>query len=957
MPHTEASSHIAAELPVHLTRFIGRDRELADLTRLLDTTRLVTLTGAGGSGKTRLAREVAVQLSSSFARVVWVDLASLADAQLLAQHVATCMHLPERVGASAIDLLIGTLTSDRALLVLDNCEHLVDGCADLAESLLRACSRLTILATSRAALGVASEMAWLVPPLASGEAVQLFVERAQSALPSFALTEANAAALSEICRRLDGIPLAIELAAARVRVLSPEQIARRLDDAFRLLTTGSRTALPRHRTLRATMEWSYDLLGEREQMLLRRLSAFAGSFALEAAEAVCAGGQLEADDILDGVAALVDKSLIVMESGDGAARYRLLETVRQYATERIVEAGEQDAVAQRHAEHFLAMAETIAPNIVGGSNAPGLLAALVAEHDNLRAATVWSLSDPSRAELGLRFAGALYWFWYGAGHFREARQLVDRALAVEGDAFPLFRGRALVSSALTALAQGDYARSCADFEAAIPLIRSAGDVAGEGAAIAKYGAARLLGGDIEGGIETLDQAIAFTRDAPAHDIAVIFARFWRGWAAYAQGDYERARELVAGNIDVARTHDLPTTLAHALVTLARIELARGHVEEACALVTEGLELEVAISDAWGTGLALDVVALVAVQRGRPEDATRLLAGVEAHRERLAVALPGLVPGQRTELITALRGSLGARFDEVYAEGALLSTAETVSIALAEAARHTTEYRVPIAVPASAPEAVAERPRLRVLALGPLQVYVGGRLVESAAWGSARPRELLVYLLMHPDGRTKEQAGLAFWPDASTAQLRNSFHVTLHRLRKALGGAEWVTLVNDRYRVDPAVVEEFDVTEFEREVTAARRALKRQQDGAAAELETALARFRGDLLDGEPVGDWHLEHRDRFQRMYVDSLMELGARLEREERHARAADAYRRVLARDELHEDALLALMRCHAGLGERSQALRVYRRFADRLRHELEAEPNQETTRLFEQLQQGVGV
>jgi DNA-binding SARP family transcriptional activator len=242
----------------------------------------------------------------------------------------------------------------------------------------------------------------------------------------------------------------------------------------------------------------------------------------------------------------------------------------------------------------------------------------------------------------------------------------------------------------------------------------------------------------------------------------------------------------------------------------------------------------------------------------------------------------------------------------------------------------------------------------VLALGPLQVFVDGELVESMAWGSARPRELLVFLLMHPEGRTKEQVGLAFWPDASSAQLRNSFHVTLHRLRRALGNPEWITLAHDRYRVDPAVLEEFDVHAFERDVAAARTALKRQEEGASAKLEQALSLFRGDFLDGEPVGDWHLEHRDRLQRMYVDALMELGARLAVEERHAKAAEAYRRVLARDELHEEALLALMKCHAAVGERSQALRVYRRFADRMREELEAEPDDETTSYFEKLQAG---
>jgi DNA-binding SARP family transcriptional activator len=281
----------------------------------------------------------------------------------------------------------------------------------------------------------------------------------------------------------------------------------------------------------------------------------------------------------------------------------------------------------------------------------------------------------------------------------------------------------------------------------------------------------------------------------------------------------------------------------------------------------------------------------------------------------------------------------------------------VAIAFAEAARHTTEHRVPMSSGPGAREARADARMLRVLALGPLQVSVNGTPVESIAWGSARPRELLVYLLMHPEGRTKEQVGLVFWPDASAAQLRNSFHVTLHRLRKALGSADFVTLSHDRYRVDPAVVEEFDVAEFEREVAAARKALKRQEDGASAKLEQALSRFRGDFLDGEPVGDWHLEHRDRLQRTYVDALMELGARLVKEERFAKAAEAYRRVLARDELHEEALLALMKCHAGVGERSQALRVYRRFAERMKEELDAEPDDETTAFFEGLQRGAGV
>ena len=952
-PELKSADDAAAHVPVHLTRFVGRGRELEDLAQLVLSARLLTLTGAGGSGKTRLAEELALRYGATFDRVEWVDLAPLTDPNLLTQLVATTLRLPERAGTTPLQSLVGALCDARALVVLDNCEHIVDASAELVDALLRACPKLTILATSREALGVASETAWLVPPLASAEAVQLFVERARATVPAFCLTASNTAAVTEICRRLDGIPLAIELAAARVRVLSPEQIARRLDDAFRLLTTGTRTALARHRTLRATMEWSFALLGAREQTLLRRLAVFAGAFTLDAAEAVCAGAPLETEDILDGVSALVDKSLVTMEPGDGVARYRLLETVRQYGVERLTEAGECAAMECRFAEHYLAMIEAAEPTLIGGSNAPALLAQLVAEQDNLRAATHWSLADPSRADLALRFVGALYWYWYALGQFREARQLVDRALAMPGASDPLRRGRALVSSALTALAQGEYALSCAHFEEAIPLLRAAGDDDGTGSALAKYGAARMLGGDLAGAITTLDEAIEFTRGRPDWDISVIFARYWRAWAAHTQGQHDLANEMISGNVTIAREHHLPTTLAHSLVTLARVELARGNIEQACTYVMEGLELEVSINDAWGIGLAVDVVAHVAAQRGHHEEAVRLLAGVAAHRERLAVALPGIAPSERLSLVTALRAALGSRYAALEAEGRALSTAQTVHIALAEAARHTTEHRVPLAMDARN----GARPTLRVLALGPLQVFVDGKLVESTAWGSARPRELLVYLLMHPEGRTKEQVGLVFWPDASAAQLRNSFHVTLHRLRKALGNPEWITLAHDRYRVDPAVLEAFDVLEFERDVAAARRSLKRQEEGASAKLEQALARFRGDFLDGEPVGDWHLEHRDRLQRVYVDALMELGARLVAEERHAKAAEAYRRVLARDELHEEALLALMKSLAAMGERSQALRVYRRFAERMREELDTEPDDETTAFFERLQQGAGV
>lgn len=939
------------DLPIPLTQFVGRARELEELVGLVGSTRLLTLTGPGGSGKTRLAAEVALRLREPFTRIAWVDLAPLEDAALLPEHVGAALRLADRPDCSSADAVARAIGGERLLLVLDNCEHLVDPCARFVESVLRASPSTAILATSREALGVSGETAWLVPPLVGDEAAQLFVDRARAALPAFEVTAANRDALHEICRRLDGVPLAIELAAARVRVLSLEQIAQRLDDAFRLLTSGSRTALPRHRTLRATMEWSYGLLGTREQVLLRRLSVLAGSFTLDAAEAICAGDPLEPEDILDGVTALADKSLVMLEPCGPLARYRLLETVRQYARERLAEAGEADAFARRHAGWFLAMLEEAAPTLVGGSNAPGVLARVAAEHDNMRAAATWAVADPSRAEIALRFVGAQFWFWYALGQFRELRQLADKALAIRAEVSPEVRGRALLSSALTALAQGDYPLACAQFEEAIPLLTASGDRAGIGVALAKLGAAQLLGGDALRAVRTLDDAIAFTRGAPSDDVPAIFARFWRSVAAYTQGEYDLAHALMSPNVELGRRHDQPTTLAHALVSLARIELARGNVEEACALVLEGLELEARIDDAWGIGIATEVVALVAARRGRPEDAAILHGGTEAHRRHHSVALSGIAPAERDAAIAHLRTVLGARFDMLYAAGLARPTAETVSLALAEAARHTAEHRVP----PPRPSREVARPRLRVHALGPLQVWVGERLVEPSAWGSARPRELLAYLLIHPEGRTREQVGLAFWPDASPSQLRNNFHVTLHRLRRALGTAEWVALSGDRYRIVPEAIEQFDVASFEGNLVEARRSLKRQQEGAVAALEQALGHYRGDFLDGEPAGDWHLEHRERLQRLYVEALMELGGRLAAEERHAKAAEAYRRVLARDELHEEALLALMRCHARLGERSQALRAYRRFAERLRAELEAEPGAALARYAERLAGGM--
>src|SRR5687768_3025180 len=392
--------------PISLTSFVGREEEVAAVRRLLDSARLVTLTGAGGSGKTRLASEIAAQSAGNFAGgVVWVELAPLLDPELLVNAVLAALGA-EQGSRPPMTALLDSLRDRETLLVLDNCEHLVDACANLADALLRECPKLRILATSREALGVGGERAWLVPGLSlagagasqtfqaidTSEAVRLFVDRAQAAVASFQLTAANAASVAQICRRLDGLPLAIELAAARSRALPPEQLAARLDGSFRVLTSGSRTAVPRHRTLREAIDWSYRLLDERERTLLQRLSPFAGDFTLEAAESVCADADFDAGDVLDTLGALVDKSLVVMREAEGTARYYLLETIRQFAAERLKESGAADAVLERHARAYVALVAEAAPHFVTRDR-PLWAARVHRELDNVRLALAWTRAN------------------------------------------------------------------------------------------------------------------------------------------------------------------------------------------------------------------------------------------------------------------------------------------------------------------------------------------------------------------------------------------------------------------------------------------------------------------------------------------------------------------------------------------------------------------------------------
>jgi predicted ATPase/DNA-binding CsgD family transcriptional regulator len=453
-PLLTLDSH-AHNLPVQLTTFVGRVDELAAVAQLLDTARLVTLSGAGGCGKTRLAVQAVADDTARWPDGVWwVELGSITDRTSVADRVATTAGVLVEPLGGALRALAVQLRDRRVLVCLDNCEHLVDAAAETVEALLRACPGASVLATSREPLGVAGEKVWRVPSLVDDDAVTLFIERASRVRPWFTLDAANDAVVRAICRRLDGIPLAIELAAARIGTLTPAQIGARLDDRLALLVRGPRGAIARHQTLAASIAWSHDLLDDTERSVFRRLAVFAGGFTLDAACAVCACGHIDAASVFDAVGRLVDKSLIAVDEIDGDGRYRLLETIRRFASDRLVEAAEQADVSDRHYQYFVEFAETVEHGFIYGDQ-DEWLPRIAVEHENLRAALEWTLATgkPGRSR---RLAAAMVWLWYLHGHSVEGLGYLRRVIGLEPDDRSQLQARLYCGVAAAAVASGQF---------------------------------------------------------------------------------------------------------------------------------------------------------------------------------------------------------------------------------------------------------------------------------------------------------------------------------------------------------------------------------------------------------------------------------------------------------------------------------------------------------------------
>jgi predicted ATPase len=634
-------SDTAGNLPAETTGFVGRSAELAEAVRLLTSARLVTVVGPGGVGKSRLAlRAAAADTATPPRDGAWVVECSLVrDPELLVHAVAEAMRVTDGTARPPVDILTAHLRERSLLLVLDGCEHLVDSCAALVGRLLAAAPGLRILATSRQPLGVGGEHLLQVPPLGTdgpeSEAVELFVQRAAAVLPGFALTDANREAVTALCHRLDGIPLALELAAGRLRVLGVEQITERLNDRFRVLTGGSRTSLPRHQTLRTAIGWSHELCTPAERLLWARVSVFAGTFDLDAAEYVCAGDGLRADEVLDLLSELVAKSIVLREEDapdrdpSRAARYRLLDTLREYGARWLRDAGAEPLLRRRHRDWYLGLAtwgeiEWFSARQVQTSDRTHLAQA------NLRAALDYCLTEPGEEQIAQFLTGTLWYFWVGCGHLGEGRHWLERALALSDEPTEA-RAKALWVTGYMATLQGDLGAARPLLEECHRQALETGDDRALAYAVHRQGCAALIGDDLTRAAELFEEALWHYEKLGELNSNVVMAMFELGLALIFQGDAARGETWMAKVMDVCEEFGEQWAYAYGLFASAYSHWLLGDLRTSREQARKCLRINHTFRDLVGVALGMEMLALLATEAdedGAPGDLAeaRLLQG-------------------------------------------------------------------------------------------------------------------------------------------------------------------------------------------------------------------------------------------------------------------------------------------------------------------------------------------
>ncbi|MEU0885699.1 LuxR C-terminal-related transcriptional regulator [Lentzea sp. NPDC005914] len=696
------------KLPAELTSFVGRRREVGDVKRLLTQGRLVTLTGVGGTGKTRLAQRVATELRRAFPHGVWfVDLphrngtdqpaTEAHDPDVLACLVGAALGLPMQSALPPLRLLADQLAARHMLLVLDNCEQLIPACATLVDTLLRTCPEQRILATSRELLGIAGELTYAVPPLPTpesqtspdlkelsrNESVALFVTRAEVAETGFQLTEQNRAAVADICRQLDGLPLAIELAAARIRVLTPLQIVDRLGDRFALLSSSERAAPHRQQTLRACVGWSFDLCSPSERSLWARLSVFDGGFQLAAVEGICADDTLPEAGILDLVTGLVHKSILTFDNRGAFARYRMLETIRQYGQEELGRRGEAASLRRRHADWYTSRADE-AERDWFGPDQDRWCQWLWAEHGNLRVAFDFCLSVPDGRERALHLAGTLWFYWLVFGLVSEGRTWLRRALEANAERT---RDRAVAQwiDGHLAFVQGDLDTADAQLEAARDLARELGDELTQARAVKRLGAVAMFRGDHELANALLTDALARFEALGEQGASVAHARIGLAMNSYLQGDFAAAVQQDQQVLAICRPRGDRYLLAHGLNNLARVEFALGKLESASAHAHEALKLGRSLPDAMTLMFSLDLLTEITAAAGDYERAATLIGAARNRWQVLSSVRHWTVLAEpHREWVDRTRQALGdAAFAAAVRRGSDFAIDDVISYALGE----------------------------------------------------------------------------------------------------------------------------------------------------------------------------------------------------------------------------------------------------------------------------------
>ncbi|WP_432930432.1 LuxR C-terminal-related transcriptional regulator [Microbispora sp. CA-135349] len=707
-------------LPAELTSFVGRRRDLTEIRRLQNVSRLVTLTGAGGVGKTRLALRAAAEQHRAFDAVWLIDLAALDDPELVTETVAATMGVRDQSEKSSVTSLIQALSAQRTLLVLDNCEHLRDACATLADRLLRAVPDLRIIATSRQSLGIMGEHQVKVAPLPlpepdrrlPGEALELydgvllFLERAAAVVPGFHLTADNKDAVVELCRRLDGIPLAIELAAVRLRALSVDALLERLDNRYGLLASGSPTLAPRQRTLHALVDWSFQLLSPPERTLCSRVSIFPGHFDLAAVEAVCTGGGIEQHDVLDLIDALLDKSLLLREEHEGQVRYRMLETLREFGRHRLEGPGERRALARRHRDHYLRLVERAVAEWFGPAQLTWYTR-LRLELAHLRAAMDFCLDEPGEAETGLRMAALLFDpLWMPNAFYSEGRYWLDRLLKA-APALTAVRAEALCTAAHLAFMQADPTTGELRIGEGRALAEKLGDTRILAWASLIAGIARHQSGDHARAAVLLEEAVSGLA-AAGEGIALVVGLFALGAAVGYLGDSERAALLLERSLAIAERHGERWIRSWVLTVYAIQAWQRGDTARAKSLARESLRIGRGFDDRLAIGTSMEALGWITQSEGRHTAAARMLgAAVGVCRTAGISPLWMTQHGEFHErCVHALREPMGERaLDRALRQGARLTLDDAIAEALGEPAdAHGIEDRGEEPQEAAVPEA-------------------------------------------------------------------------------------------------------------------------------------------------------------------------------------------------------------------------------------------------------------